>query len=213
MLDLGGLTKRIQAIVDGVLLVSVIRFLPQAVKPNHLTFLRLVMVVPLVLLLGAGYYWQSLVLFLFLSLLDLVDGALARTRNERTDLGKVLDPFADKILVGCTLVLIGPPLIGWGIIAAMLAIEVLIVVGGLFAKLLGMKPEANLFGKIKMDLQVLGIVLLIAGENSALRALQDAAVAIFYLAILFAILSVVVSRSYFKQVTWTWEMFKKLTGG
>ncbi|MCL5960142.1 MAG: CDP-alcohol phosphatidyltransferase family protein, partial [Chloroflexi bacterium] len=213
MLDRVALTKRIQSNVDGILSVLIIRFLPQGIRPNHLTFLRLVLVAPLILLLAAQLYWQSLVLFLFLSLLDLVDGALARTRDERSDLGKVLDPFADKILVGATLLLVGPPLTGWGVIILTLSIEGLIIAGGLLAKLLDLKTEANLYGKLKMDLQVLGIVLLILGGNLGLKGLLDGAVLVFYLAILFAVLSVLASSSYFKHIGWPWGLLKKLTGG
>lgn len=213
MLDRANLTRRIQSKLDAILVVLVIRFLPQGVKPNHLTGLRLVLVAPLILLLAAGLFRHSLVLFLFLSLLDLVDGAMARTRDERSDLGKVLDPVADKILVGATLLLVGPPLIGWPIIAAMLIIEALIVFGGLAAKLMGLKTEATLYGKVKMNLQVLGIVLLIIGINPTLRWLIGASVLVFYLALLFALLSVAASTSYFKFVGRPWGPLRKREGG
>ena len=213
MLDRATLARRIQSKIDAILVVLIIRFLPRGLKPNHLTALRLVLVVPLVVLLALGSFWQSLVLFLFLSLLDLVDGAMARTRDERSDLGKVLDPIADKVLIGATLLLIDPTRVGWAIIIAMLSVEALIIVGGLVAKLMGSKTEANIYGKIKMNLQVLGIVLLIVGMNPALPGLIDASRFVFYLALFFAILSVAASKSYFKHVGRPLALFRKRVSG
>ena len=52
-------------------------------------------------------------LFVVAAVSDYIDGTLARTRNEVTDAGKLLDPLADKLLLACTLgamyVLQAPP--------------------------------------------------------------------------------------------------------
>lgn len=212
MLDRATLARRIQSRVDALLVALIIRFLPRGLKPNHLTFLRLVLVVPLIVLLALGFFWQSLVLFLFLSLLDLVDGAMARTRDERSDLGKVLDPVADKVLVGATLLLVGPAQIGWTIIIAMLSMEALIIFGGLVAKLMGSRTEANNYGKLKMNLQVLGIVMLIVGVNPELPWLINASRYVFYLALLFALLSMAASKSYFRHVGRPLALFRRRAG-
>ncbi|MDO8673692.1 MAG: CDP-alcohol phosphatidyltransferase family protein [Dehalococcoidia bacterium] len=209
MLDKATLAKRLQSRVDTILVALIIRFLPGGLKPNHLTFLRLVLVVPLVMLLAFGFFWESLALFLFLSLLDLVDGAMARTRDERSDLGKLLDPIADKVLVGTTLLVIGPSRIGWAIIIAVLSIEVIIIIGGLVAKLMGSKTEANIYGKLKMTLQVLGIVLLIVGMSPHMEWLFEASLFVFYLALILAVLSVAASKSYFRHVGRPLALFRK----
>lgn len=64
-------------------------------------------------------------LFVLASATDGVDGALARKRNQVTDLGKLLDPIADKVLIGgalITLSVMGQ--IAWWITAAILVREI-----------------------------------------------------------------------------------------
>lgn len=48
--------------------------------------------------------WIVVFLFVLASATDGVDGAIARKRNQVTDLGKLLDPIADKVLIGGALV-------------------------------------------------------------------------------------------------------------
>jgi CDP-diacylglycerol--glycerol-3-phosphate 3-phosphatidyltransferase len=58
---------------------------------------------------GDGYRWAALAVFLTVALTDALDGWLARRRNEVSDLGRLLDPVADKLLVVSSLVLLTRP--------------------------------------------------------------------------------------------------------
>jgi len=75
--------------------------------PNAISLGRIV-AAPLIALLPFAAAWElkllGFVLFIVAAISDYYDGVLARTRNLITDLGKLLDPLADKLLLVATLV-------------------------------------------------------------------------------------------------------------
>ena len=75
--------------------------------PNALTVGRIV-ATPLIAVLPFSSSWQlrltAFVLFTLAGITDYVDGRLARSRKEETDLGRLLDPLADKALLIGTVV-------------------------------------------------------------------------------------------------------------
>lgn len=78
--------------------------------PNLITVARILLAPVFVWVLlqypatGAHERWIAVALFVLASATDGVDGALARKRNQVTDLGKLLDPIADKVLIGGALI-------------------------------------------------------------------------------------------------------------
>ncbi len=66
---------------------------------NTITLFRLVIAFPVVLLILGGFYWTALILTLLAAVSDLIDGRVARHTKNTSDLGKVIDPLADKIFV------------------------------------------------------------------------------------------------------------------
>lgn len=78
--------------------------------PNSITLARIALAPVFVWILlqypepAAHERWFAVALFVLASATDGVDGALARSRNQVTDLGKLLDPIADKVLIGGALV-------------------------------------------------------------------------------------------------------------
>jgi cardiolipin synthase len=70
-----------------------------AVVPNVICVMRMALAVPIVWLLAEGQYGATLVLFGIAAASDGLDGYLAKTFNWTSELGKVLDPVADKLLL------------------------------------------------------------------------------------------------------------------
>ena len=67
--------------------------------PNQITTARLVIALLMFFYLSQQRYPIALVLFLLAAATDWVDGYLARKRGQITQLGRVLDPFADKLVI------------------------------------------------------------------------------------------------------------------
>jgi CDP-diacylglycerol--glycerol-3-phosphate 3-phosphatidyltransferase len=75
--------------------------------PNQLTVARIVAVPVLCILIGLGpdvLRWLALLIYVVAAVTDWLDGFLARRMNMQSDLGKMLDPIADKLLVGALIV-------------------------------------------------------------------------------------------------------------
>lgn len=64
--------------------------------PNILTLLRFILIVPIVISIAHESFIIALILLVISGLTDVLDGAIARKFNFITDVGKLLDPFADK---------------------------------------------------------------------------------------------------------------------
>lgn len=77
--------------------------------PNILTLGRIALLpvlVALFMLPSTWAAWAALIVYAIAAITDYFDGYLARTNNQITAIGKFLDPIADKIFVGCLLLLI-----------------------------------------------------------------------------------------------------------
>lgn len=101
--------------------------------PNTITGLRLAMAPVLLGLLVAGHYGAALVLALVAGLSDALDGWLAKRFGWQTRLGSLLDPVADKALLGCAVA--GLWLAGAlpGSLALLVAARDLVIIGGAIA--------------------------------------------------------------------------------
>jgi cardiolipin synthase len=76
--------------------------------PNQLTVARIAAIPVLCLFIGTGIgwlRWLALLLYVATAVTDWLDGFLARRMNLQSDLGKMLDPIADKLLVGALIVI------------------------------------------------------------------------------------------------------------
>lgn len=144
--------------------------------PNYLSLARIVLVPLLVVILltpiaedylGISSYALAIAIFLAASFTDILDGHLARRRNQVSNLGKLLDPIADKLLVSAALiVLVEKHLAPAWTVVIILGREFIITGLRSMAASEGIIIQAQTSGKIKMWAQCVAIVaLLVAGAN------------------------------------------------
>jgi CDP-diacylglycerol--glycerol-3-phosphate 3-phosphatidyltransferase len=77
--------------------------------PNYLTLLRIISIPFILFPLQSGRSHSSLLAALIFSvafITDWLDGFIARKKNLVTKFGKILDPLADKLLIGCSLIML-----------------------------------------------------------------------------------------------------------
>ena len=140
--------------------------------PNYLTIGRIIIVpVFVVTFYLPGFYGDIIpfVIFLIASFTDFLDGLLARMFKEESELGELLDPIADKIIVATALLLLvmNSTIKNYEVIAAIIILTREILVSGLREFLAKGKiklPVSNL-AKLKTFLQMFAIAILLTGET------------------------------------------------
>lgn len=168
---------------------ALFRIVPSAIKPNHITFFRLVATPWVLILIVMENYLLAIPAFFLVALTDSIDGSLARVRKQITEWGKIYDPVADKILIGSVIYLIVMKYLDFYLGLFIILMEVAFIAFGYRRLKKGYTVEANTMGKVKMALQVLGVLILLIGIATGWTALLPFSEATFYLAITFAILS------------------------
>jgi CDP-diacylglycerol--glycerol-3-phosphate 3-phosphatidyltransferase len=161
--------------------------------PNILTGIRLACIPVLVGLfyLPVEHHQQLAALtFVIASATDVIDGYLARRRSQITNLGKLLDPVADKLLIMAALLL----LVESGKLWAWVAILIIgreIAVTGLraMASARGTVMAAEGMGKFKMIFQVIGITFLFLADPANHGPLWIAGAGTLAIAVVLALIS------------------------
>ena len=129
--------------------------------PNQVTALRLIVSVAVFAALHVHWYVSALVLFLVAATTDWVDGQLARRYGQITQLGRVMDPLADKIVVcGSFIFLAAEPAsrIGAWMAVVVVGRELVVTVIRSFLEQNGKDFSANMPGKLKMVFQCAAVV-------------------------------------------------------
>lgn len=145
--------------------------------PNKITVLRILMIPVFLVIMLADFNWGDLnvlgtimpaahfwgaMLFIVASTTDWIDGYYARKLNMVTNLGKFLDPLADKLLVSAALIV----LVDFNLAASWIVIVIIsreFAVTGLRLILAGEGEvvAANMLGKIKTWAQIVAIAALL----------------------------------------------------
>ncbi len=139
--------------------------------PNVLTYARIVAVPLLVACLyfleGDIARWSAFGLFVAAALTDWLDGYLARVWEQQSTLGRILDPIADKLIVGATLLMLvhDQTIANLNVWAAVIILCREILVSGLreFLAELNVKVHVSQLAKYKTALQMVALAVLLAG--------------------------------------------------
>lgn len=134
-----------------------------------MTVCRIILVPVVFILVRSGSPW-AVAVFALAALTDLIDGPLARRSNNVTEIGRILDPFADRLfIIGVVVALYlrnaVPPLWALGLLIAR---DVVILSGSLILRLRNRKLSVIYLGKVATAVLLVSIFLLIAGSNFGL---------------------------------------------
>lgn len=136
--------------------------------PNVLSVFRICLVPVFIYLFSIRekHLW-AMGVFLFAGATDVLDGYLARHNNWITDIGKVLDPLADKCMQIAALVCLGlSKLVPWWIVAVLSAKEAVLLVGATnVLKKKRVYVQSNWYGKAGTVAFYIVVVLLVTVEN------------------------------------------------
>jgi CDP-diacylglycerol--glycerol-3-phosphate 3-phosphatidyltransferase len=166
-----------------------IPLVPRFVTPNMVTMLRIILTPFVLWFLLLADFKIGVPLFLFVAFTDALDGSLARLRNQVTEWGTFYDPVADKIFIGSVVLLVVVQHLNVVFGLLIVILESVIILMGYLRKQRGKVVSANIFGKTKMFLQVLGVTMLLIAIWLGFDLFIPLSVGTLSLAIVFAVIS------------------------
>lgn len=134
--------------------------------PNFISFIRILLIGPFVYcFLNEKYIW-SVIIVAASGISDMLDGMIARKFNQISELGKLLDPLADKLTLVAIIICVGiliPQIIP--LVTVLVAKDLLMLLGGAYLLKRGIKPPAaKWYGKISTVIFYISIVIIVCGK-------------------------------------------------
>ncbi len=146
--------------------------------PNGLTVVRMVLTPVFVSLLFYGRFGLALAVFIVAGVTDGLDGLLARRFDQRSQLGRILDPIADKLLLVTSFIVLSLPSISpqplprhfpipFWVTAAVISRDIFIIVGAASINIVtgfrGFRP--SWLGKANTAVQIGGLVYILVAAR------------------------------------------------
>jgi CDP-diacylglycerol---glycerol-3-phosphate 3-phosphatidyltransferase len=131
--------------------------------PNQITAVRLVLSIVVFVLIAYEQYMAAMICFIVAASTDWIDGWWARKYNQVTQLGRILDPFVDKIIICGTFIFLaaeahrGSGIAPWMAVVVM-GRELLVTALRGYVEQSGGDFSANMAGKWKMVFQCVAVV-------------------------------------------------------
>ena len=135
--------------------------------PNLLSIMRISLVYPILNNIYLNNFQLSIVFFIVAAVTDALDGFLARKMKWQTDLGAILDPIADKLLLSGTIFILWlTEFIPFYIFIIFIGRDIVILLGAAVQMTLNEldTPMPNLLGKLTTSLQIIYIAVVFLKE-------------------------------------------------
>lgn len=141
--------------------------------PNWLSFIRIALIPVFAVLFVQGHQLVAVIIMIIAALTDLFDGKIARKFNQVSNLGKLLDPIADKLSqMAIVIVLLYSY---WDnpikyLFFFFIVKELVMILGGALLLSKGMRPTAaEIWGKVATNVFYIAMIFVLAfGKNGAL---------------------------------------------
>ena len=160
---------------------------------NKISLSRIFFIPPLVLCItqvqhNNHYRYVSLFIMMMIGLSDMLDGYFARKRNEITNLGRYLDPVADKLVLVVSCIILSsdhlwpePRFPNW-ITAVIVCKDLLLMIGTIVLLIITGRTDwqPTMLGKATTGLQIIAIISVIMGNHIPLMVL----IAIWWLVVI-----------------------------
>lgn len=149
--------------------------------PNYISFVRILLIPVFAVLFYKDYTVAAFIILALSGISDMVDGKIARKLNQVSNLGKMLDPIADKLTVFAIAIILflkfnqaaNETLKAFSWVFLLFIVKDIIMLGfGLFMILLGMHPTAaEIYGKLATlaFYLVMAVIMAIGPEVGAFR--------------------------------------------
>ncbi len=171
----------------------IINFNEIKTKSNFLSLIRLLLALPLWFLFDDFQSSNTRVIIVMICLLaaltDTFDGYLARKYHEVTEFGKIIDPFADKVIIGVVIIklfIIGK--VNGTYLLLILCRDLLIFIGGIFvARKIKKILPSNVLGKITVSnigLVIFLIIINVSKENVFFQFFYNLSIALIIISII-----------------------------
>ena len=149
--------------------------------PNLITLTRIALVPVFVLMLFQKQAFGALLIIFLAGLSDILDGFAARRWHQRTKVGTLIDPLADKILLSTAFILLAVRSLGFAyviplwLMAVVIARDFIILAGGVVIFLIRGRREfpPTVFGKASTVLQVATVFWVIFSNYVRVSALAQ----------------------------------------
>ena len=139
---------------------------------NQLTILRIIFIPVFIIFISYGWNGLALAIFVAAGLTDVLDGIIARRFGQKTTVGTVLDPLADKLLMVTSIVILSLPQMGFpnlmprwltillisrDVLMMLVALIIVLMVGWRFFK-------PSIYGKASTAIQVVTVLAVLYGN-------------------------------------------------